>query len=490
MRLKQAWSNIVTLGETGRLAGEADRLQDTNTALVGRILEYDKLYERWREDQKWNKVGDDADDLATERQKARAAFAGGDSFVKAATLLMTYFCFGQGIDGPVAGTDENGEPNETVQAALDDFWMAPDNQQTMFSTSAQHRRSNQLQLDGNIFVMLRVSGKQTSVRYIPCGQVTDIITDPTDGSRVLYYKTEQPILQWNNDSLTLDEGKDTKTVFYRDVYNTAPDNDPLNGQIEGVEENTWVQHTPINAIDDGAFGIPEPAAGLSWLALYTKIAENQATVSESTAALMNRLKVQATDPQIDTFKTELEATSQDPNQRLPGAWNVIGPNTQLETARASTGASDARTDARTMLIPGMANWGFPLHFVSDPENANLATATAMERPALERLRGYQSVWIDAYRKMVSFALRVAGLEHEWFDIPMPRILAPDLQQIGGVVRDAYADGLLTQRQASGWLLDFLGFDDVPAELEAIDEETGSPEEGAPAMPEAIEESTW
>ena len=171
MRLKQAWSNLVTAGELGRL-------QDTNDVLIERIYEYDKMLARFKEDREegWEELGADTSDLAGMRKKTRAAFAGSDSFIKGATLLMTYFCFGQGIDGPVAGTDENGEPDEKVQTALDAFWMSPDNQQTMFSTAAQHRRSNQLLLDGNVFVMLRVNGKQVSVRYVPCGQVKGIIT--------------------------------------------------------------------------------------------------------------------------------------------------------------------------------------------------------------------------------------------------------------------------------------------------------------------------
>ena len=492
MRLKQFLGNIATFGELGRL-------QETN-ARMGRnigaaLAEYDRELERAKQDaaQGWVKIegGRAQTNLDTIRANCRQMYQYTDPMVKGAVNSYTKFCFQQGIDGP-------SSENEPTQAALTAFWGAQDNQQTFYSTVAQYRRSTQLLLDGSLFVMLRLKpgNKDVAVRYLPTDYVEDIITDPLDGTRVLYYKAMIPQLAWSDSEAQWGQADEkTKTVFYRDLFNTDAANDPLEGRLENVEKDCWVQHVAINAVDDAQFGIPEPATSVFWFEQHKKLAEDQATLSRVRASIATQLKVVGTATQVADMRTTIEGRSQNTattdQENLSGQFNVLNQFADLELKAFGTGSADAWTNSRIFRIKALAGMGgLPLHFLSDPENANLATALSMERPALETFRAYQAIWVDAYRKQCDFALVRAGIVEPLYDIPVPRILAPDLPSIGGVINDSYELGLLTQRQASSWLLDFLGFDDVAEELAALETEKTEPAETTKPAELLEEESEW
>ncbi len=492
MRLKQFLGNVATFGELGKLQ-EANEVQqrDFNIALA----EYDRALEQVKESsaQGWVKMegGRAQTNLDTIRANCRQMYQYTDPLLKGAVNTITKFVFQQGVDGPTS-------EDESTQAVLDALWNAPDNQQTMYSTIAQYLRSTQLLLDGNLFVMLRTTppSKDLAVRYFPVEYIADIITDPLDGTRVLYYKAVVPVLAWEAKEQRYNQGG-TKTIFYRDMFNTDTDNDPLEGRLKNVEENCWLQHIAINAVDDAGFGIPEPATSMEWFTQHKKLAQNQAALSMARAAIAVQLKAAATPAQLATLKTAIEARSQNTasgdQENLAGQINVLSENTDLSQQAFGTGASEAWTNSRIFRITALAGMGgIPLHYESDPENATKATATMMERPAFETFRNFQSIWTDAYRKQCDFALAFAGIEDPLYDIPMPPLVAMDVAAVGGAVLDATDVGVLMQRQASAWFLNALGFDDVPAELAAIDKEQEELEgEEAPEPAEVIEEeSEW
>ncbi len=487
--LKQFLGNAATFGELGKLAeSNASLRQDLNVALA----EYDRALERTKQETREGWVNlEEKDALANIRANVRQMYQYTDPLVKGAVNAYTKFCFQQGVDGPVSDEEKTLE-------VLTAFWGAPDNQQTMYSTVAQYRRSTQLLLDGSLFVMLRLKSEGgVAIRYLPVRYVTDIITDPLDGTRVLYYKSYLPEKVWDATEQRWEDTGKPKVIFYRDLFNTEVNNDPLDGRLSNVEEKAWVQHIAINAVDDAAMGIPEPATSAFWFGEHKHLAEDQATLSRVRASIANQLKVQGTAAQISSLQSTIEGRSQNTastaQENLSGQVNILNQFAELELKAFGTGAADAWTNSRIFRIKALAGMGgLPLHFLSDPENANLATATAMERPALESFRAYQSIWVDAYRKQCDFVLDKAGIDDPTYDIPMPPVLALDVAAVGPFVLDAKADGTITSRQASIWTLNALGFDDVPKELKEVENEAEELEaEEAPEPAEVMEEeSEW
>lgn len=471
-----------------------DRLSggDFSSAMRGIREVSDLMLERYKEDAQWDALSADTEaerpgDRAEIRQLARWAFNGGEAFVKAAVWLKTAFCFGNGIDGPVVAE------KDPAHDVLMDFWHDVGNQASLFSTARQYERSNQLLVDGDLFLLVFTTPSPIQVRRILPEIVTSIIPDPDDASRPLYYVTETPTLTYNVSSGKLDSSGTKKKSFYPDILNEEAAADPLRADIK-AEEDGHMLHVPLNRIT-GQFGTSEAAASLNWLVRAKRIATDQATVSRSTAALMNLLTITGSSKDVAAIAAQFTAGSTEEGDDathhappLPAAMNVMNEAAKLEANRKSTQGSDANTNSRLMMKPAAAGFGLTLHYLADPENANLATTKSMELPVLNMMTIYQALWVDTYRQLCNFALRDAGRNPRdcEYDIPVPRMIEPDIEGVAKAVLEGYAEGLLTRDQAATRLLILLGVDDTGKELEALAAEVGDAGDNGEGAAEALE----
>ena len=235
-----------------------------------------------------------------------------------------------------------------------------------------------------------------------------------------------------------------------------------------------MMHVPLNCIEDGGFGESDLIASLPWYALAQQIAEDQATVSRSTAALMNRLKASTNgENALANLARSMKSTTETggPQPPLPGSMNTLSKNLQLEVSRASTGATDAWQDGRIMRQAAAVGQGFSMHYLGDPENANLATAKSMDTPVLKMLESYQTLWRSVYSDLFGFVLKQRGVTEEVpFDIPLPNFVEPEIGETATAILDAYNAGLVTQMQAAQRTMELLGFDDIPQRLQELMEE--------------------
>lgn len=427
------------------------------------LLETSRDLARLKEDLGWRQLGTSeasaVQDLPLLRTLCRNAFQQTNSFVKDAVLLLTAFAFSQGVQCP-------SSKDEATQAILARYWDEPSNRQSAFGQLTQLRRSNQLLLDGSLFYLHRVLGSEVRVRYVSVGQVKEIIADPEDGARVLGYRLEVSRPRWDGQRLVAD-GAPT-ALYYRDIENTLPTADPLEGKVPW-ERDAYLLHAAINQLDDTGWGVPEPAASLKWYRLAKDLMEDQAAISAASARLMNILAVSAEgDPAA--VKSLLEEMGQDAlgNEFSAGGINVMSPTLTLTQQRASTGAADAHLNGRELRMGGAAGMGLPLHYLADPENANLATAESIERPVLERLQTYQLVWMDTFFRSCRLACAVAGKPQAEFDVQMPNIMQVNIT--GSDVTQAADAGYITRKRAATWWLDALNVDNPEQELEELERE--------------------
>lgn len=440
----------------------------------------DLMLERYKEDAQWDTLSADTEaerpgDRAEIRKLARWAFNGGEAFVKAAVWLKTAFCFGNGIDGPVVPEDD------PAYDVLMDFWHDVSNQASLFSTARQYERSNQLLVDGDLFLLVFSNPLPIRVRRILPEIVTNVITDPDDTSRPLYYVTKSDKLKFDVKAGTQTPTGEKKIRYYPDLLNDQGSDDPFANEVE-AEEDGHILHIPLNRIT-GQFGTSEAAASLNWLVRAKRIATDQATVSRSTAALMNLLTITGTPDNVAAIAAQFTAGSTEEGDDathhappLPSAMNVMNEAARLEVSRKTTQGSDANTNSRLMMKPAAAGFGMTLHYLADPENANLATTTSMELPVLKNMVVYQALIVDMYRQLCNFALREANVNprESEYDIPVPRMIEPEIEGIAKAILEGYAEGLLTRDQAATRLLTLLGVDDIGKELAALAEEVGEP----------------
>ncbi|MCF8012617.1 MAG: hypothetical protein K9L56_15210, partial [Clostridiales bacterium] len=398
---------------------------------------------------------------------------------KAAVLNKTLFAFGEGVTGP---TGEDAD-------LLRDWWNDPQNQASMFSVPRQYERSNQLLCDGDLFLLLFVSpdGSVQIRRQEPLA-IHNIITDPEDTSRPLYY-----VAKVDEKKLDAKEGRlkstgNTKLIYYRDYNNTDPNEDPLYQQVPDFDEDTFMMHVPLNRVQEGAFGVSEAAPAAKWFLRAQQIADDQATISKATARLMSEIIVEGSAGDVDNVAQMIankmgdttDDLHEDPDEQI---FTAHTPNVEMKQNRAGTGSSDAFKNSRMMRMPGAAQMGQSLHYLADPENANLATATSMELPVLKNFSGYQSIWQWTYRSMADFVLRVNGHDPEdvAYDIPMSRILREEISNPVQGLLDAGAMNHLNDEYVTRKLLEMFGSEDIHQDMKDALEQTDSTEPAAAAL---------
>ena len=468
----------------GALAGRnfaavAEAAQADRSAIMESL---NVLASRAREDLGWQNLADEnafGDNLPLDlvREQSRLAFAN-DPSAKRPTLLTTAFAFGQGIDGPTAPADDPGLP------VLTEFWNDLHNQATMFGLPKQYQRSNELQVDGELALLVFAGLSPVQVRVLDVDLVQEIIHHPEDTGRALYYRVEYPVSEFDEEAGGLRTADKTRRVYYADMLNRGEEDaelDPIRDLLpEGeLAEETYLLRVPLNVLTDGQRGVPESAASLRHLARLKQITGDQATISRATAALMNRMRVEGDPDQVEAIANRLvpSATQEgdDANHHippLPGAMTVTNDTVKLETNRASTNASDARTNSRLMKMGAVAGFGFGLHYLGDPENANLATTTSMELPVLRTMQVYQALWNWVYRTLCDLVLEQASIDPEdsHYDLPSPAIVQHPLVEVSATVLDALDAGRITDNQASVLIMSALGVDNIELELAALNEE--------------------
>lgn len=323
--------------------------------------------------------------------------------------LWTDFGFGLKI----GITCEDEKANESFQ----EFWTARRNSPVIGDKVLKDRSKDEL-VDGEIYFVFFASKMDglTTIRVIPTEEITEIISDPDDKYKVLYYKRE-----YTSGEL----GAVSSTVYYRDWQAEAkdlerahlPDNavkaDQANAQVGDDQTGTDVvmMHVGYRQIDGR--GWPLMTAGAPWSRAYKNFLQDRAAVARLAAMYPEKIKVKGGQRVIDSIRATLEssltqALSNGVESNPPAvAGSTWLENESLERTRqpVGTGASDAEKDGAPLLAQaGLAGRIFP-HYLGRGEAYRLATATSMETPIFRAFNRYQQFWSSVFRDMVEVVLR-------------------------------------------------------------------------------------
>jgi hypothetical protein len=503
MRLREAAADIITGGQYSAALSEAQAAAAESRETAARmdvatqaLSEASRLVERAREDAAWTNLSTDqqsgADAIPRDKAVplARWAFSGGDPFTKAAVWNKTNFAFGVGIDGPTGPDPDNNTALQILRA----FWWERSNQSAMFSTLRQYERSNQLLIDGDLFLLLFVdaAGMVRVRRYDPLS-VVSMVPDPDDPGRPLYYATKYQRRELNVKTGTMQQalGAKQEVRYYADFQNIERDADPWYDVVphEDYNRDVYMLHVPLNRIRESSFGVSEVAGSVRWFLAAKRALEDLATISASTARLMNQISVAGTASDLTALASTIQDSISDATDELDehgmshAAMNLLPAGMEVKSERASSRANEAWQLDRMLRMRGAAGSGQALHYLADPENANLATSTSMELPVLRNFESYQALWVDTYRSLCNFVLERNGIDPQdaQYDIPAPRMLQTEVGATAGALMDAGDTGYLTQEQVSRNLLELLGSDDLHTDLKAVADEADARAAQAPAV---------
>lgn len=452
----------------------------------------------------WQPIVDQRSDLAElpmeERRKLiRIArqFWIKDPLMHQAVALTTNYTFGEGL--------RYSSNLDDVQAELDNFWADEDNQLELTSYQAQEQKSNELQVDGEIFFVLFVDEDlRVKVRTLPPEEITEVICSPDDHRRPLYYERKFSESTYDMQSHRWRPSNTTKTVYYRDWRNYEPG---AWGFDRGIRsEEGVVYHVAVNRISWQKRGYTEMYPALDWAKAHRQLLQDWVTIVKAYSTLAWKAKIKGDDPRdLERIRQRIKAMMPTFTQNPGESWTPAGTGgVQVENDEVSlspvktSGMATSPSDSREIRLMAGAGMGIMEHYFGDAGNANLATATAMELPMLKKFAARQRLWESVYSSILTYVVqqgvvagRVSSVEvTEHADgrgrvvsrrvvhpagqgvlaVKAPPILRADLKAVAESMRLLTEAGLVPTREAARFAMNAMDLPNTEALLLEMDEE--------------------
>ncbi|RLC82121.1 MAG: hypothetical protein DRI81_00660 [Chloroflexi bacterium] len=369
-----------------------------------------------------------------------------DPLYKRAVTLTRDYTFGRGITVHAVDRD--------VQAVIDAFWKDPDN--ALFATPiGQWELIERIILVGELFPVLFVarSTGRVKVSLVEAGEITQIIPDPDNARRRLYYERSWHKQAWNWKAKTF-TGVNQRVDYYPDwraadktqqgvsieaiqcecgervTIETCPHcgrslralHAAAGNDLSGVDyatvgdTATGVYMTQVRINSHGQRGMPAFYSGIRWVKVYKGFLEDRATITlaAATVAFVQRIKGSLSQMarMVQTWgRTSLEryGGGGKGNERARGA-RVLVENeaAQLEQFNFDTRSAAAYMDGRIFRQQIAAATGLTEpDLTGDPSVGNLASMTAMNGPQLKGFESWQELFAGVYRELFDFVVKMA-----------------------------------------------------------------------------------
>lgn len=211
--------------------------------------------------------------------------------------------------------------------------------------------------------------------------------------------------------------------------------DALGGTFDTEFINIPEDEILFVAINNNAYelrGRPELYPILPWLKARKDWLENRARINYWLSMVLWNIKVDTNNP--NTLANVKANWSQPPK---PGSVAVQSSKIEVEPIQASPQASESADDGRQLLIQVAKGFGLPEYMLGDGQNANLASATRQQLPALVRFEDYQrtlllELWTPMFKKVIQFAvddgrLPIMVQKHDGIGNPIPDELIPTVE---------------------------------------------------------------
>ena len=301
-------------------------------------------------------------------------------------------------------------PDEKVQECLDMFMNDNDNKRELTTLQAQQIKSAELQIYANLYFVFFVNEMNglVKVRSIPDSEIEDIIVDPDDSKKPLWYKRVRTRKVYNFDNDTYDSVDEIK--YYSDWKRPESSIDPPPNKIAKGQ----VYHIKVNCLSHNKFGVSEIYRAMDWAKAYNKFLEDLASVwaTLSKFPVKNKSKggpgvIANQQKQIQSALANLssDAIGGETNP-APAAGSVWLENmaSSYQPMEGVKGASVNAEDGRRLLLMVCAATGMMEPFFGDPATANLATMKAMMEPMLKRFGSRQELWKSIFKDIFDFVI--------------------------------------------------------------------------------------
>jgi len=399
-----------------RELAEAMRDAQTQVARVAEAAATRAAKDLADDDAGWRKLGDiggsydySAGDLADIRKRCISLWRIDPTVQQAVALLK--------CGALRSGSLEPDAVDWRVQEVVDEFWSDDDNQLALFSRDGLATLHLALMLEGERFLTLFTSPQDADVVIgdVRPDEITQVVTHPDNWRRPVLYRREYRASAYDPQTGRYQAG-DKRVEYLRDwrlseeVAGDRWDDDAalqeLLASVGGaLREDCWCYHARTQGL--GLRGVPAVWVAFEWAKAHGRSLSSMMTLSAAQAAFAWQKKIKtkgASD--LRAFAEQFQGA---PTQG-PGAVQVSNQNVDLEPVNISTGGQQVQeATARQMHLQQIRGFGFGEHWYSDATRGNLATASAMELPAIWRVEDHQAAIRQVLNDVVAFAVQAAIL---------------------------------------------------------------------------------
>lgn len=265
--------------------------------------------------------------------------------------------------------------NRDVQAVIDRFRANPENDIHGYDRAF----IQDVQIDGELFVRVFCAGGETVITPVPPWYVRGANSDAGFLRRVIAWT-----LEWAQSGELLREDVPAADVI----------------------------HVAVNRHGYELRGRPDLYVILPWLRAYNEWLVDRARQNKWRSALLWLVRVTS---MVPGAIAKVRAAWRKPP--TPGSVAVVPENVQVSALNNPVAANDASEDGRQIKLMSAVGVGVPEYMLSDGENANLASATAQQLPALWKFTDGQQlmaeqVWTPIYRRVIQAAIDAGDLPAE------------------------------------------------------------------------------
>ena len=346
-----------------------------------------------------------------------------DPVAGAEAMHLQNFAFSSGVPKPLA-------KDEKVQEVLDEAWDDAVNQEALTGFEAQRKLSNDLLTTANLFAVGFEGNGTFRVGFLPPERVQEVVTDPENDNRALYYLVTVFKREWD---FTQDQWKpvqsdQTKKMYYPHWRNVEAYEEevsehgetPVRPPKERLAEGE-IYHVRVNRVGQTQFGTPPWARTLRFYSGLNRLTEARITMAQAAASFIAKRVTKGGPAQVqkaaqsvlrqagDLAKTLSPTEPRGGMQPPPRTGSIFNENEahSLQPLSLNSGGPGAQADAQIVRAPLAAASGFGQHYLGDASNANLATATSLELPALMQVGAWQETFEQLYRWFLDSALDAA-----------------------------------------------------------------------------------
>ena len=413
--------------------------------------------------------------------------------------LLSSGALGRGVPKPRA-TDKR------VQKVIGRVWDDADNQLAMFSSDAQKLTNALLAIEGERFFTLHTSAADSQVKLgsIDAGEISQVLPHPENKRKPVLYERKFRVRTFDFTTGAYSATATEKRWYYVDIayasyLSETPPEDAdqavltmLQAAGDSVQQDVCLFHVKTNTV--GQRGIPELYRTIDWAKANARSLSNLVTFTKALSMFAWKVKLKT---QSTTALHNAAKQFQTPPPG-PGAVHVANENRELDPVDVGTGnTSNQQATVRQTMLAAIRSHGFGEHWYGDASTGNLATATAMELPAIWRIEDRQELFTAIFMTVLLFAIeraierqdfaRLPQTVDRYFDLDFPPAQPRTegaIAQLLGALTTA-AGTLLDEKEAAyqGYLA--LGCNDIDKimerqfpqgeKLEGEDEETDEPD---------------